>query len=306
MRALGDALGAVLRGRRALLVASTDLSHYHDAAEAARLDGVVIDHVSRLDAEGLQAALDACPEHACGGGPMVAVMRAARLLGARDVGGAALRRLRGRLRRQVRRRRLSGGRARQLLVITPTGEKERVLLLRIARDAITAHVTGPQSAVGSHQSEDVEAAALASRRTGVFVTLHRAGELRGCIGHIEADRPLPVNVARCAVAACSEDPRFPAVSPSELPEIQLEISLLGPMEPAAGPADIEVGRHGLMVEMGRQRGLLLPQVATEHGWDAATFLSQTCRKAGLAKDIWQRGATVWRFEAEVFGDAPAH
>ena len=82
--ALADALGAVLGGRRALLVASTDLSHYHDATEAARLDAVVIDHVSRLDAEGLQAALDACPEHACGGGPMVAVMRAARQLGARQ------------------------------------------------------------------------------------------------------------------------------------------------------------------------------------------------------------------------------
>ena len=83
-RALGDALQTVLRGRRALLVASTDLSHYHRATEAARLDSVVIDHVSRLDADGLQAALDACPEHACGGGPMVAVMRAARLLGARE------------------------------------------------------------------------------------------------------------------------------------------------------------------------------------------------------------------------------
>ena len=88
--------------------------------------------------------------------------------------------------------------------------------------------------------------------------------------------------------------------------MQLEISLLGPMEPVAGPADVEIGRHGLLIEMGRQRGLLLPQVATERDWDAATFLSQTCRKAGLAPDSWRHGADVWRFEADVFGDEPAH
>ena len=111
-------------------------------------------------------------------------------------------------------------------------------------------------------------------------------------------------VARCAVAACSDDPRFPPVVPVQLPEIQIEMSLLGPLEPIAGSADIEVGRHGLVVELGRQRGLLLPQVAIERHWDAATFLSQTCRKAGLPPDSWRRAAMVklWRFDAEVFGE----
>ena len=194
-------------------------------------------------------------------------------------------------------------------MITRTGEDGRARLLQIARRAIGAHVSR-QSAVGGRQSagqpEDVETDALADRRAGVFVTIYHAGELRGCIGHIEADQALQVSVARCAVAACSEDPRFPAVSASELLQIKLEISVLGPIERVAGPADVEIGRHGLLIEMGRHRGLLLPQVATEREWDAAMFLSQTCRKAGLAPDSWRHGAEVWRFEADVFGDEPAH
>jgi AmmeMemoRadiSam system protein A len=178
-----------------------------------------------------------------------------------------------------------------------TTEHERACLLRIARDAMTAHVTG-----GTPPSR--EEIAIDERRSGVFVTLHHRGELRGCIGHIEGDDVLTRIVARCAIAACSDDPRFPPVASAELPEIQIEMSLLGPLEPIAGPSEIEVGRHGLVVEMGRQRGLLLPQVATEWQWDAVTFLSQTCRKAGLPPHSWQQGAMVklWRFEAEVFAE----
>ncbi len=179
--------------------------------------------------------------------------------------------------------------------------QERGQLLQIARDAITAHVTGGVRAVADPTD-------LAARRGGVFVSLHRHGELRGCIGHIESDDSLTRVVAQCAVAACSADPRFPAVAPAELHELEIELSLLGPLEPAAGPADVEVGRHGLLVEMGRQRGLLLPQVATEWHWDAAMFLAQTCRKAGLPENSWKRGAMVkvWRFEAEVFGEQAAY
>jgi AmmeMemoRadiSam system protein A len=176
-----------------------------------------------------------------------------------------------------------------------TSASERAALLRIARDAITAHVTGAGPPLG-------EALRLDDRRNGVFVTIHRRGDLRGCIGHIEGDDPLPRAVAQCAVAAGSVDPRFQPVTPAELPEIEIEISVLGPLEPVAGPAEIEVGRHGLVVELKGRRGLLLPQVATEWKWDATTFLSQTCRKAGLPADCWQRGAKVWRFEAEVFAD----
>jgi AmmeMemoRadiSam system protein A len=176
-----------------------------------------------------------------------------------------------------------------------TTEEDRRQLLRLARETIVAHVTGnPASAV--------ELRGVLARPGGAFVSIHRRGDLRGCIGHIEANEPLGVVVPRCAVAACTSDPRFPPVSSSELPDIDLELSLLGPLEAIAGPDQVEIGRHGLVVERGWHRGLLLPQVATEWKWDAHAFLGHTCRKAGLPADAWQHGATLWRFEAEVFGE----
>jgi AmmeMemoRadiSam system protein A len=177
-----------------------------------------------------------------------------------------------------------------------TSESDRVLLLRIARDAVSAHVGGASPGA-------IEPVALAGRRGGAFVTLHnRGGELRGCIGHIEPDQFLPGVVARCAVAACSADPRFPAVAQTELADLVIELSLLGPLEPITGAGDIEIGRHGLVIEKEWRRGLLLPQVATEWKWDCQQFLAQTCRKAGLPQDAWKHGASLWRFEAEVFGE----
>jgi AmmeMemoRadiSam system protein A len=172
---------------------------------------------------------------------------------------------------------------------------DRQLLLRLARDAIVAHVTG-----GSGPTPDV--CACAREMGAAFVSLHRRGELRGCIGHVEADEPLGRIVVRGAVAAASADPRFPPVAADELPDLEIELSILGALEPVNSPDDINIGHHGLVVEQGRQRGLLLPQVATEWGWDRATFLAQTCHKAGLPRDAWKHGATVWRFEAEVFGE----
>jgi AmmeMemoRadiSam system protein A len=143
---------------------------------------------------------------------------------------------------------------------------------------------------------------VAAQPGAAFVTIHRRGELRGCIGHLEADEPLGRVIWDCAVSACSADPRFPPVTASELPDLEIELSLLGALEPAKSPADIIIGRHGLVVERGRRRGLLLPQVATEWAWDRETFLAQTCHKAGLPRDAWKHGALIWRFEAEVFRD----
>lgn len=179
-----------------------------------------------------------------------------------------------------------------------TSEADRRLLLRVAREAIAAHVAGARAPAVDHID-------LGGRLGAAFVTLHKRQELRGCIGHLEHHDLLVQVVSRCAVAACSEDPRFPAVSLSELAELSLEISLLGPLEPIAGAPDVEIGRHGLVVKQGWHRGLLLPQVATEWGWDREQFLAQTCRKAGLPMDAWKLGATLWRFEAEVFSEPGA-
>lgn len=176
-----------------------------------------------------------------------------------------------------------------------TSDADRRLLLEIAREAIAAHVH-------RRPMPDVAPAALHERCAGVFVTLHRAGELRGCIGHLETDAALPRVVVQCAIGACSADTRFPPVSLVEVEQLHIEISLLGPLETITASQEIEVGRHGLVVEQGRRRGLLLPQVAAERRWDPDTFLSQTCRKAGLPPDAWKRGASIWRFGAEVFGE----
>jgi AmmeMemoRadiSam system protein A len=177
-----------------------------------------------------------------------------------------------------------------------TSEHDRTLLLRLAREAIEAHVgAAPVHVAG-------EVAVLEAPR-GAFVTLHKRGELRGCIGHIEADLPLGKVVTQCAVSAASSDPRFPPLALDELRHIDIEISLLGDLESIAGPEDVLVGTHGLYVKRGWLRGLLLPQVALEWNWDAEAFLSHTCHKAGLPRDAWRHGGIeMWRFEAEVFGE----
>ena len=172
---------------------------------------------------------------------------------------------------------------------------DRSVLLRVARDAIVARANG-------ERPPTVPDSGILSQKAAVFVTLHNGEHLRGCIGHLGFDEPFSAVIPHCAIAASSEDPRFPAVTPSEVPNLSIEVSVLTPLEPINGPDDVEVGRHGLVVESGHRRGLLLPQVATEWKWNAETFLGQTCHKAGLALDAWKHGAKIWRFEAEVFGE----
>ena len=176
-----------------------------------------------------------------------------------------------------------------------TDDQKRTLL-RIARDAVVHHVAGHQPV---HEIE-----AGLPDASGVFVTLKRRGELRGCLGTLECRESLAREVARCARDSASIDPRFMPVSVAELPDISFEISILGPLEEIDPFADdaIVIGQHGIVVEEGHRRGLLLPQVATEWGWTKEQFLRQTCRKAGLRDDAWQIGARVFRFEAAVFGE----
>ena len=140
--------------------------------------------------------------------------------------------------------------------------------------------------------------------SGAFVTLKRGGRLRGCIGTLECRGPLADEIARVAVSAALEDPRFEPLRASELDDLRIEVSVLGPLETIdpQDPAAIVIGSHGLVVEQGRRRGLLLPQVATEWGWDREQFLAQTCVKAGLEPVAWRHGARVHRFTAIVFGD----
>ncbi|HVJ04824.1 MAG TPA: AmmeMemoRadiSam system protein A [Candidatus Saccharimonadales bacterium] len=171
---------------------------------------------------------------------------------------------------------------------------ERRWLLQLAHQSIAA-------AVARKPLPTFKASPHLREPRGAFTTLHKNGTLRGCIGHVIATEPLDDTIRRTARAAALEDPRFPPVTEPELNALQIEISVLSPMFQIA-PQDVVVGRHGLMVTFGSRRGLLLPQVATEHHWDRETFLTQTCRKANIPPDMWTRGATLEAFTAEVFGD----
>jgi AmmeMemoRadiSam system protein A len=172
----------------------------------------------------------------------------------------------------------------------------RETLVRRARAAVA-------SAIGADIETPPANAPPPDLRAGAFVTLRVGGDLRGCIGYPEADRPLVDVVERCAISAAVSDPRFPAVRASEWPLIDIEISVLGPIDAVRDIEEIEIGRHGLIAERGGRRGLLLPQVAVEWKWDRKEFASQTCAKAGLPKDAWLNGATLWKFEADVFGES---
>jgi len=181
-------------------------------------------------------------------------------------------------------------------------EKQGESLVRLARRAIERYLIDRE--IIDEKTEDERL----MEKSGVFVTLYRYPEklLRGCIGFPYPVYPLWEAVKRTAIAAALEDPRFPPLSLSELPKIVIEVSVLTVPERIDAeleelPSLIEIGKHGLIVKRGVRSGLLLPQVATEYGWDQETFLSETCLKAGLPEDCWKKkGTEIYRFEAEIF------
>jgi uncharacterized protein len=175
-------------------------------------------------------------------------------------------------------------------------DSQRQSMLTVARRSIHTLLFGGQAGI-----PDDPALPDAS---GVFVTLKHRGSLRGCIGTLTMAGSLGEEVGRCARDSARQDPRFEPLAAGEWAETSIEISVLGPLE-RIDPGDessLTLGRHGLVVEQGKRRGLLLPQVATEWGWTREQFLRQTCRKAGLPDDAWRNGADVYRFDADVFGE----
>jgi len=180
-------------------------------------------------------------------------------------------------------------------------DDERRRLLVIARDAIACAlrnipVPDPGPCTGS-----------LAEPGGAFVTIRTGGRLRGCIGYIDSPLPLAKVVAEAAVKSALQDPRFPPLSPGDLDAASLEVSVLSPLQPVKDIADIRVGVHGLILELGRHRGLLLPQVAVEYGWDTGEFLENICRKAGLKEHAWKEpGGRLLMFTAEVCNEEHAH
>lgn len=176
---------------------------------------------------------------------------------------------------------------------------DRRALLALARAAVTSALTG-----ASLRPIEPEPACFSLRR-GVFVTLEVHGKLHGCIGVIEPRDPLKESIPHCAQSAALHDPRFPSLRSAELPSLQIEISVLSALSPI-DPKDVEIGKHGLVVATEDRRGLLLPQVATEHRLSREEFLEETCRKAGLPRDAWSNPLTsIFGFTCEIFHEESA-
>jgi hypothetical protein len=176
--------------------------------------------------------------------------------------------------------------------------EEQKTLLHMARETLRQYLQA-----GTTPHYEVKSPGLQAP-CGAFVTLKQGGNLRGCIGHLRSEKELFRTIQEMAKAAGTEDPRFRPVKLAELAQVDIEISVLSPMIQVTDVSEIEVGRDGLYIVSDYRSGVLLPQVATEWGWDRDQFLQQVCRKAGLAPDAWKKGATLYRFSAEVFGENP--
>jgi AmmeMemoRadiSam system protein B/AmmeMemoRadiSam system protein A len=314
----GAVLAKILKGKRALLVASSDLSHYPSAADAEMVDRKTLAAVASLDPAALRdtiqtqmarriRGLDTC---ACGEAPIMAAMEAAKVLGATS-GKVVSYANSGDIPVGDRERVVGYG----AVVFTAGPEKtkaaaespaaadqtlspaDKKALLAFARETISRYLTAQMVPLPRGFSP----AALEPR--GVFVTLKKRGNLRGCIGRMTPDRPLAALVGAMALQAAFEDPRFSPVTMKELPDLEIEISVLTPMQPVSGPGAIVVGRDGVLLQKGKRSAVFLPQVAPEQGWGRDEMLDHLAMKAGLPSGAWREGAQFSTFQALVFGEA---
>ncbi len=277
-----------------LIIASTDLSHYHSYETALKKDKKIIDALRRLSVRESTRLIRSGKSEMCGADAVLIALEAARRVGAN----------RAELFSSLNSGDVTGDHSRVVgyasigLFNDPLTEDNRRELLRIARDTITSFVM--DGTVPKHEVSDPRFMADGA----VFVTINKQGRLRGCIGDVQPTRSLLESVVGNAVRASSSDPRFPPMTPEELGQMELEISILSHLTPVAHVDEIEVGRHGLLIRKGARSGLLLPQVPIQQGWDKDTFLKQLCAKAGLQPGSCRQGATIYRFTADVFHEVP--
>ncbi len=328
---IGRAVAAVARervGGKALIIASSDLSHYPAKADAESVDRAVLEAVASLDPARVRATIDRQMRRnlpglstcACGEAPILVAMSAARALGAdrgqvlgyansgdvpqgdprRVVGyGAVAFTASGGGGSGVAPGESGAGAAPAAgsAASGRLGDADRRALFALAREAIRSHLES-----GAAPPAPLCAGALAARR-GVFVTLKKQGELRGCIGHLADDLPLCQAVAAMAAQAAFNDRRFAPLARHELAAVELEISVLTPPVPVSGPDAIVTGRDGVILRQAGRSAVFLPQVATEQGWDRDTFLTQLALKAGLPPDAWRSGAELLAFQADVYRES---
>jgi len=307
-QSVASAIAETVKGKRVLLVASTDLSHFYTYNIAVELDKIFLNHIERFDVEGLNRDLKSNRTEACGGGPVVTIMLAAKMLGANQ--GKVLKYLNSGDVTGDRSRvvgyaagvfyKTAGGKEKmkeekKVGVDLGLTEEEKKTLHHIAKTVIENKTKGRPV-----PDFKVESPTLKENR-GAFVTIHKRGELRGCIGYIEGQGPLHKTIEKMAEAAAFKDPRFTPVKEKELPELEIEISVLTPLKKITDVNEIQVGKHGIIIKKGMWSGLLLPQIATEYGWNRMTFLEHTCQKAGLPSNAWKEKDTeIYIFSADIF------
>jgi AmmeMemoRadiSam system protein B/AmmeMemoRadiSam system protein A len=303
-KALAEALYQVIKDKSVLIVASTDLSHYHPYQKAVELDQIVIDSIKQFDPEGLFHAIASDRCEACGAGPMVTTMLLAQKLGATqseilnyansgDVSGDNSHVV-GYMSAVFYTEAHSGKTTKAGIDLGLTdGEKD--ILHTIARTAIESKCLGH-----TYPALNIPTKTLHEKR-GAFVTLHKKGNLRGCIGYIRPQKPLHQTIREMALAAAFQDSRFKPVTKNELKDLEIEISVLTPLTKISSIDEIEVGKHGIFIMKDFHSGILLPQVATENNWDRETFLENTCTKAGLPDTAWKNKKTeIYIFSADIF------
>ena len=276
------------KNRNAIIIASTDLSHYHDDRIARTMDNKALDAITRMSVEDLEQALSSKDCELCGGYPVLFTMSVARQLGATH----------GVLYNYANSGDVTNDRARVVgyaalgLYQGSLSKAEGNELLLLARSSIESYVK-----TGKAPEHTTRAPRLLANGAA-FVTINRNHQLRGCIGNIQPTMPLYRAVIANAVSACSRDPRFPPMSSAELRDMEVEVTVLSPLEPHDDVKDIRIGRHGLFLVQGMNSGILLPQVAEEYKWDALTFLEQVSVKAGLSPNAWKKGR-VYTFTADI-------
>lgn len=317
MRALAAALAGLARDRKILVVVSTDMSHYLPKKEAAETDADTIGLVEGRETSALLRMAERGENAMCGAAGVVTALYYAERMGEAEVdilgrtdsseGGGPDDRVVGYFSAVVSTKPARGVAAVEANAPEPrragpsAGEEdfsltaeEKKELLALARATLESYLkdgTIPEAGAARPKF---------GMPRGAFVTLTRAGQLRGCIGYIEALMPLADTIRRCAIYAATEDPRFESVTARELKDLRIEISVLTTPKRIDDPRRVEVGRHGLIMSRDGRRGVLLPQVPVENHWGREEFLSQTCRKAGLPADAWKKGAVIEAFEAIVF------
>ncbi len=271
-----------------LIIASTDLSHYHDYQTAKEMDGKIISSIQRLSTMETENLLRNGKSELCGAFPVLITIEVAKRKGA-NIGVLFKYENSGDVTDE---KNSVVGYASIGLLRNPLTNSEKDELLKIAKKAIDEYVTN-----GKSLSLEIQNPKLKSDGA-VFVTIKKNGALRGCIGHIQPIMPLYQSVLKNAIAACSSDPRFPPLTKEELKDIEVEISVLSPLNIVENINDIQIGKHGLVISKGSRHGILLPQVAIENRWDRETFLEQLCFKAGLPSQAWKE-AELYSFTAEI-------